>query len=366
MTEKTTKIQEQSKIVVVESSFKRKLLNLLKTLQSPILAILGAVLVGAIIILITGRDPVSAYLEMFKGAFLGKNFSNFASTLNRAVPIIGLGVAASITFKAGLANIGVEGQMLLGAMTAALISIYLPLPGAVLLPISLLGAMIVGGLYALLALTLELKLKIPLIITTLILNYPAHYFTTYLVTFPFQDVASAMVQTKMVPESVRFAPLGSGSQLNTGSFTIVIIFLVTSFVMYHTVRGYNLRMVGLNRRFAIYGGVKTKKILYSSMFISGALAGFVGAIMVFGVFYRFIDGALTTPMYAWLGIMTAILADANPLGVTLAGMVFSAIQTGGYGMERNTDTPRELSQIIQSLIIMFIAVRNSLQIKRKG
>jgi simple sugar transport system permease protein len=124
-------------------------------------------------------------------------------------------------------------------------------------------------------------------------------------------------------------------------------------------------MAGKNRRFAIYGGVDIKKLDYWVIFISGAVAGIVGAVLVLGVFYRFIDLALTTPNYAWVGLMAALLAGADPVGVVLAGLVFSAIQTGGYGMERETSIPREMSLFLQALIIMFIAVRGSFQVRKK-
>ncbi len=124
-------------------------------------------------------------------------------------------------------------------------------------------------------------------------------------------------------------------------------------------------MAGLNRRFAIYGGVNIKNLGYRVMFTSGAVAGLVGAVLVLGEFYRFIDAALTSPLYAWVGIMAALLSGADPLGVVLAGLVFSAIQTGGYGMERDTNIPHEMSIFLQALIIMFITVHTSFHFKRK-
>jgi len=345
--------------------FKNRLLSALGTLQGPVLAILGAILVGSIIIAVSGSNPINAYWEMLKGAFAGKGLINLASTLNRAVPIVGIGVSAAIAFKADLFNIGGEGQMVLGGITAALVAIYLPLPAPALLPITLLSAAVVGGLYAALAMALEFRFNLPLFISTLILNYPAKYLASYLVSMPFRDVPTGMNQSLMVPEGVRLAVLVPNSQFNTGVFLVIFLVIASALVFYRTVPGYNLRMAGLNRRFAIYGGIDIKKLSYQAMFASGAVAGLVGAILVLGVYYRFIDNALTSPMYAFLGVMTAILAGANPFGIAFAGVIFSAIQTGGNGMERSTNIPRELSLILQALIIMFIAVRASFHFKRK-
>ncbi len=340
--------------------------RILAGLQAPGLAVLGALLVGAVIILATGQNPLSAYWAMIQGAFAGKGLVNLASTLNRAIPIVGMGLAAAVSIKSGFFNIGGEGQMVLGGITAALTAIYLPLPAPVLLPLVLILAALAGGLYASIAMFCEFRFNVPLLISTLIMNYPARYLASYLVTTPFRDVPSGMNESLLVPEGVQFANLVPGSQLNTGAFLILILIILSAVVIYGTVTGYNLRMAGLNRRFAIYGGVDIKKVGYKIMFTSGAIAGLVGAVLVLGVFYRYIDDALTSPLYAWVGIMAALLSGSDPLGVALAGFVFSAIQTGGYGMERDTNIPRELSLVLQALIIMFIAVRGSFQFGRKG
>jgi simple sugar transport system permease protein len=129
--------------------------------------------------------------------------------------------------------------------------------------------------------------------------------------------------------------------------------MISALFIYRTSYGYNMRMAGLNRQFAIYGGVDIRRLGYRVLFFSGAVAGVVGAILGLGVLYRYMDDALTTPIYAWVGVMAALLSRSNPLGVLAASTLFSAIQTGGYGMERETSIPRELSLVLQALIIIF-------------
>ena len=339
--------------------------RLLGILQGPVLAVIGALLVGAVIILLTGQNPISAYWALLKGAFAGKGLVNLAATLNRATPIVGMGLAAAISLRAGFFNIGGEGQIVLGGITAALVAIYTPLPAPILLPVVLLAAMLAGGLWALLAMFLNFRFNVPLLISALILNYPARYFASYLVTSPFRDVPSGMNESLMVPQGVQFAILVPGSQLNTGALIILALVIVAAWVLNRTVPGYDVRMTGANRRFAVYGGVDIKKVGYRVLFISGAVAGLVGAVLVLGALGRYIDDALTSPLYAWVGIMAALLSGGDPIGVLLSGFVFSAIQTGGYGMERDTSIPRELSLVLQALIIMFIAVSGSFQIRRR-
>jgi ABC-type uncharacterized transport system permease subunit len=333
----------------------------LRALQAPLIAIVGGMLIGAVIMLLAGHNPIQAYSAMVEGAVAGRNLSNLVSTINRAAPIVGMGIAAAIAFRAGFFNIGGEGQLVLGGAAAALVAVYVPLPGPVVVPLALLAAALAGGLYALMAAFFEFRFNVPLLVSTLLLNYPARFFTGYLVTYPFRDVPSGMNQTNLVPESARFALLGPHTQLHAGLFVTLAIVIVSAFVIDRMVPGYEIRMTGLNSRFSRYGGVDVKRLGYWTMFASGAVAGLVGAIEVLGVLYRFIDGALTLPLYAWTGIMTALLSGSNPIGVLVAGLFFSALQTGGFGMERSTEVVRELSRVLQAVIIMLVAVRASFE-----
>lgn len=355
-------MNQETKAPASTGGFAIQARHFLKEMQAPLLAILGGILIGGLIIAVTGHNPFQAYLEMFKGAFLGRNFTNLASTINRATPIVGMGLVAAIAFRAGLFNIGGEGQMVLGGVTAALLASELPLPPLLLWPVTILSAMLVGGLYAWAAAFFQYRYNVPMLITSLLLNYPARYFASYLVTFPFRDVPSGMNQSYLVPESMRFPLLLSGTQLHAGTFITLFLVIAAWIIIERTVMGYELRMGGLNMRFLVYGGVTQERMGYRVMFISGALAGLVGAIEVLGVHYRFIDDALTSPLYAWTGIMTALLSGSNPLGVLAAGLFFSAIQTGGFGMERGTEVPRELARVLQALIIMLVAARASFRV----
>lgn len=330
-----------------------------RPLQGPLIAIGGAVVIGALLMLLSGHNPLEAYSSMLLGAVAGPNFVNLASTLARATPIVGMGISAAIAFRAGYPNLGGEGQMVLGALTAALVGLYVPLPAPLLLPLAIVAGMVVGGLWALFPAWAQLRVGVPLLISTLLLNYPAAFFASYMVTHVVRDVPSGMTQTYMIPDDLHFAKLMQGTQLHVGIFITLGVVLATWFVMQRTVVGYRVRMMGFNAQFTRYGGVNMNRMGYGVMFVSGAVAGLVGSIEVLGVNYRFIDGALQSPQYAWVGLMSALLVNSSPLGVLLAGVFFSAVQTGGFGMERVTEVPRELSRVLQAVIILFIAAQNS-------
>lgn len=339
-----------------------RLATVWRTTQAPLLAVLAALVIGAVLMLITGHNPLRAYAALVSGALGGQNFANLASTLTRAAPIVGMGLAAAVAFRAGFFNLGGEGQLVLGALTASLVAIYVPLPTLLLLPLVVLAAMCVGGLLALLPTWAQFRFGVPLLISTLLLNYPARFFASYVIVSWVRDVMSGMAQTRRIPADLELPLLMRGTQLHAGVFLILIGVLLAAWIISRTVAGYELRMTGLNPTFARYGGVRLERLGYRVMFASGAIAGLVGAVEVLGVNYRFIDDALVSPQYAWVGLMAALLANSSPLGVLLTGLFFSALQTGGFGMERATEVPRELARILQAVIILLVAARSSFRL----
>jgi ABC-type uncharacterized transport system permease subunit len=179
---------------------------------------------------------------------------------------------------------------------------------------------------------------------------------SYIVRFPLRDATTGLPQTALVPEGARLMNLSG--PLNIGLLIIASITLLVLFVDRRTVAGYELRMRGINRRFAGYGGVRLDAQAMRVMFVSGAIAGLVGAIIVLGSQFRFIDDALLTPSYTWSGLMAALLANGEPAGAILAGLFFAALQTGGFAMQREIAVPRVLTMVLQSIVILFLAMRH--------
>jgi ABC-type uncharacterized transport system permease subunit len=323
------------------------------------LAILFAALAGGALVLVSGHDPLQAYAEIVKGSL---SRDSLPDTLNWATPLVGMTLAAALPLRGGMVNLGGDGQLVIGGLIGALLPLVLPGPGALVSIVALGAAALGAGLYAMLAAWGETRHGIPMLISSLLLSYPAVGVTSYLARFPFRDVATGLPQTPMISEAARLYTLNG--PLNAGSLLIVAIAAAAIFVDRRTVVGYELRMRGENLRFAGYGGVRLDRQAMRTMFASGAIAGLVGAIVVLGSQFRFIDDALLSPSYTWSGLMAALLVGGEPAGAILSALFFSALQTGGFAMQRETSVPRVLTLVLQAIVILFLAMRQG--VGRRG
>lgn len=331
--------------------------RLLQPLLTPLAAILVGLLAGSIAIWIAGGAIGQTYVEMWKGAF--GSFYFFTNTLARAMPIMLIAVGAAFAFRAGFFNLGAEGQMVLGALAAALVGLYMPGPGFVVCLAALLAGILGGGLYSALAGWMDARFRVNLLISTLLLNYVASLFAAYIVSSPLRDRSgsAAMAQSAMLEDGVWLPKLFAGMPVHAGFVLAIFSAVAVYLFLKRTVAGYEIRMLGGNPLFAVYGGVRRGAMMLASMLVSGGLAGLAGAAEVLGSQYRFIDGALTTANYAWTGIMAALLAGANPIGAALSSFFLAALQTGGMGVERNTEVPLEIGSVIQAVLILFVSAK---------
>jgi general nucleoside transport system permease protein len=318
------------------------------------LAIVIGVTVGALLILASGGNPLTAYWAILIGALAP---ASLPDALNWAVPLVGMTLVAALPLRGGLVNLGGDGQLVIGGLVAALAPLYLPaLAPGIAAAVAIVAAMVASGLYASLAAWGETRLGVPMLISSLLLSYPAVGLTSYVVGFPLRDTTTGLAQTVMIPRAARLATIFG--PLNIGLILIAAVALLAVFYDRRTVGGYELRMRGLNARFAGYGGVRLASQTVRVMFASGAIAGLVGAIIVLGSQFRFHDGALIAPGYTWSGLMAALLAGGEPLGAIGAGVFFAALQTGGFAMQRETSIPRVLTIVLQAVIILFLAIRH--------
>jgi ABC-type uncharacterized transport system permease subunit len=320
---------------------------------SAAIAIAFAALAGAALVFASGANPADAYAQIVIGALAPDNLPN---TLNWATPLVGMTLVAAIPLRGGMINLGGDGQMVIGALVAAIVPLYLPAPGPVVAMAALLAAAIAAGLYAALAAWGETRHGVPMLISSLLMSYPAVGIATYVARFPLRDTTTGLPQTAMIPEGARLMILSG--PLNVGLLIIAAIAILIVFVDRRTVAGFELRMRGINLRFAGYGGVRLERQALAVMFVSGAIAGLVGAIIVLGSQFRFIDETFLTPSYTWSGLMAALLANGEPAGAILAGLFFAALQTGGFAMQRETSVPRVLTIVLQSIVILFLALRH--------
>jgi ABC-type uncharacterized transport system permease subunit len=327
--------------------------RVLPRIPAAVSAIGAAVLLGGLLVLATGADPVAAYRQIVIGALAWANLPN---TLNWAVPLVGMTLAASIPLRGGMVNLGGDGQLVIGGLVAALVPLALAAPGWAAIAAAVALAMFAAGAYAALAAWGEVRHGIPMLISSLLLSYPAVGVASYLVGFPLRDRSSGLPQTAMIPPEARLPALGD--VLNVGLFAMLAVAVLVIIVDKRGVVGYELRMRGLNPRFALYGGVALARQAVGAMFASGAIAGLVGAILVLGAQYRFTDGALLSPGYTWSGLMAALLAGGEPAGAIAGGLFFAALQTGGFAMQRETSVPRVLTLVLQAIVILLLAARH--------
>ncbi|MFI0977097.1 ABC transporter permease [Streptomyces sp. NPDC021093] len=332
-----------------------------RALRSPVLlSVVGALVVGTVFLVGTGSDPLTAYGAILGGAF---GADGIGSTLASATSVIGLAVALAIPLRAGLLNLGGEGQLVLGGITAAVVGLYSPLPAPLTVLLCLLAGMGVGAAYAALAAVCQNRFGVPLLISSLLLSYPAVSLASYLARYPLKDPASGLPQTRQLPDGVALPEFGT-STVTLGLLLVLAVAVAHFFVDARTATGYEIRMSGLNSRFASYAGIDRPRLTVRLLAVSGAVAGLVGAVGVLGFPYRFTDGALTSAGDTWTGLMAALLASAAPVGTVLAALFFAALKVGGLNMERVTEVPSELTGILQAIVIVFLAARFTL--KRRG
>lgn len=323
-------------------------------------AVVAALVLGAILLAATGANPLEAAGAIVTGAF---GPDGIQDTLAYAVPVAGMATALAIPLRAGLVNLGGEGQLVLGAISAVAVGLHVP--GPLGLVAALVAGMLAGGLYAAAAALCETRLGVPLLVTTLLLSYPAMSLAAYLVRFPMRDQGSSLPQSAQLPPDVRLPAL-AGNGLTVGLFLIVAAVAVYAVVDARTPAGFEARVTGWGPRFAQYAGIDRPRTTLRLLACSGGLAGLVGAIVVLGFPYRFIDGALITPQYTWIGLLAALLAAASPLGTLVAALFFAALTSGGFAMERETQVPRELTAVLQAVLIIFLAATTGLLRRRRS
>ena len=316
-------------------------------------AVVGVLLV---LMLVAGAPLGTAAAGFLDGAFGGRRFAYLMATLSRATLIVGMAVSALLSLRAGLFNIGGEGQLVAGGLVSALVALALPGPPLVVLAAAIAAGMAAGAGWAVLAGVLELRAGVPLLVGSLLLNFPIRSLASYLVAHPFRDVPSGMVQSPLVPQAT-WLPLLPGVRLDIGVLVIVLVAVAAVVYAGRTVHGYHARLHGLAPEFARATGLPVAALTLQTLALSGAVAGLCGALAVFGIHHRYVDGMLVQPLYAWTGIMAVLLVGAVPWRVPFAGLLFAALETGAAGMERATQVPKEIAVVMQAVIILLCAGR---------
>lgn len=333
-------------------------MSALQNLIYSLLAIAFALVIGGIMIQLSGNSMFEAYRALYDGAF-GSSY-NFAQTLQKTVPLIFTGLAVAAGFQAGLFNIGAEGQLYWGALATALVAIYLGgLPGVLLIPVSLLVGALAGGVWGVIPGYLKAKTGAHEVITTIMLNYIAVLATTFLLK-NFFKADGPVDQTVKVPEAARLGELIAHTQLTWAIFIGLLFVFFLHYLLGNTSLGYDMQAVGKNTSAAEYAGISPDKIVIFSLGLSGFVAGLAGSTMVLGVLHRFITNFSAN--YGFTGIAVAVLGRNRPTGVLLAALLFGILEAGGMAMQMYTGVPADLMTAVKGMVILFVAAPALVQV----
>ena len=337
-------------------------LGALKVAVGAVLLAAGA---GGLLLLAGGYDPFGAARAAFVGAF-GSTDALLSITLVRTVPLVLTGLAVAFAFRAGVWNIGAEGQLLAGAIAAAWIGLAgRALPSWLLVPGLLALAACAGALWALIPALLKLRLGVGEVITTLLMSFVALHFTAWLLHGPLQEPRGVFPQTDAIVEGARLPVLVPGTRLHAGAVLAVLVAIAIAWLFARARLGFRMRAVGSSRQAArIAGRIDTDPIVLWAFLGSGALAGLAGGVQVAGVTYALYEGF--SPGWGYTAIAVALLAALDPLWVIPAALLFGSLEAGAAAMQRDAGVPAAWAMALQGLVILAVLALDRLRRRVRG
>ncbi|HEY2066164.1 MAG TPA: ABC transporter permease [Gemmatimonadaceae bacterium] len=299
-----------------------------------------------------GYDVVRALRALWLGS-VGSPYALTSATLVRAVPLALTGCAVAIAFRAGVFNIGAEGQLLVGAAGATAIALAVPPLGVGALLLALMAGAAAGAAWAGIAAFLRTRFGVLEVISTIMLNFVALYGVSYVVRGPLQEPTHAYPQTASIAQAVRLPLLPGGGRLHVGLVVAVIVIAVAGWAMRHTAAGFRVLAVGESPAAAASAGlIDTRAVSTGAFIVSGAIAGLAGAVEVLGVTYALYENL--SPGYGYTAIAVALLAGLDPWRVSLAALLFAALEAGAGAMQRDAGVPATLVATIEALIVLAV------------
>jgi general nucleoside transport system permease protein len=368
-----------------------RVLRTLRGLLLPLLALFTALVAGALVIILSDArimtlwtsDPLgaigaswsavmNAYGALIRGSIgdpvrlisaiaaldgpgIRAAFRPLSETLLSSTPLILTGLAVALAFRAGLFNIGAEGQLQIGALTSVLVGFSITgLPMIIHLPLALLAGAVGGALWAFIPGILKARTGAHEVITTIMLNYVAFRLVDYALKTPlYQREGRADPVSKVVEPTATIPVIVEGLRAHWGIVLSILAAIFVSWLLFRSIRGFEFRAVGLNPGAARYAGMSIAGTIVMSMMIAGALAGLAGATVVLGATRVLSPGMAAGTGFD--GIAIALLGRGKPSGVVAAGFLFGALRAGSTPMQSATGIPIHLVVVIQALVIMFVA-----------
>ena len=329
-----------------------KMNSMLVNLGISAFAILLSLIFSALIMMAVGYDPVVAYSSMLEGSF--GNSRALANTLSMSIPLIFCGLSFAFAAKAGVFNIGGEGQLYLGALTSAVVALSMQgMPRLLVILVAVLAGFAGGALVGVVLGMAKSKLGLNEVIVAIMLNYIVTLFCSYVVNGPMKPEGSMTPQTEAIDPMYMFTSLIARTQLTTALIFALALAVVVYFFFAKTRAGFNIRVVGENPAAAQASGILVGPTMVLAMAVSGGLAGLAGMTEVFGKHGSFIDGF--SPGFGFTGIAVAVLGANNPFGLILTAILFGAMDAGAMKMSYVAGISANMVQVIQGLVILFVA-----------
>lgn len=343
-----------------------------RALGLPLASVIFAFIIGAIVVAVTGGDPVRAYQDLLCGGFgvacAGRIYPVFqlSTTVVKTIPLLFTGISVAIAFKAGLFNIGAEGQLIAGAIATTLIGVHFSsLPGIVVIPMVLVGGALAGAAWAGIAGVLKAYTGAHEVVTTIMLNYIAIYLVRYLIVGgPFQvhggfsrspAIGTNAQLPRLIPATSTFFGLpGSTYQIDISVFFAIAAIGIYWFLLKRTTLGYEIAAVGQSQRAARYAGINVRSTITTTMLIAGAFAGLAGAVHIAGV-QPYLSDSYITDTTGFDAITVALLGAGAPFGILLGGLLIGGLQVGAPVMQSDAGIDGNLVYVLQALILFAIA-----------
>lgn len=315
------------------------------------LAIAVAFAVSGIFIEILGANFLSAFYAMLHGVF-GRIYG-IGEVLVKATPLILVALGVAIGFKGGLTNLGGDGQFYMGALAAVWVGItFQGIPSALHLALIIAAAAFAGAIWGGVAGFLKARLNSNEVIMTIMMNYIATYFVSFLVHGPLKEPGGYIPQTKQIAKALHLFPIIPRTRAHYGIVIALIAVVLVYVILSKTIWGYRIKAVGLAPKASIYAGINTGIYTTVTLALSGAFAGIAGMVEVYGIHFRLLDGI--SPGFGFTAIVVALLGKLNPFGIVLASLFIGILTVGANSMQVTMEVPVSIVYITESLVILFM------------
>jgi simple sugar transport system permease protein len=332
-------------------------LRIVRDLGVALIVVFG---VGSLAMLLAHVSPIDGFGALFDGAF--GTTSEFAETLVQATALLFPALGIALAFRAGLFNIGAEGQIILGGLAAGIAGFYVPGPPVVSILATLAAGAIAGGCWGGIAGVLKARFNANEVIATLMLNVLALLLATYCVNGPLHLPGANEGETPLLAHSAWLPTIVPQSRLTIAFVLAVLLAIGLRFVFTRTVFGYEVRAAGEAPEAARRAGIDLGRIAILAMTLSGAIAGIGGATIVTGVLHRFNTGL--SPGYGFVAIAVALVGNLEPLWIGVAAFAFGILQNGALSMQAEANVPRDIVNVVEGLVIIALAGRRYVNSRR--